>query len=85
MLLTISMMSRRAPERAQINVSNALTGTQTISSPKWNYNMFRKWMQTAAVGEKKQELWSSWSVFLELSLLTFYISPVVLMAMEWSI
>lgn len=45
-------MSGRAPERAQINVSNALIGTRTINLPKWNYNMFRKWMQTAAVGEK---------------------------------
>lgn len=42
-------MCGRAPERAQTDISNALIGAQTISLPKW---MFRKRMQTAAVGER---------------------------------
>lgn len=46
------MMSGGAPGGAPTDVSDALGGAQAISSPKWNYNLFRKWMQAAAVGER---------------------------------
>lgn len=78
LLWAISVMSGGAPGRAPTDVSHALSGTQAISSPKWNYNLFRKWMQAAAVGDRS-------NTYGQLAYCFFHISPVALTATEWPI